>query len=497
MMLDLSPTTATGGRRSSGPSAPSRRRESPRPSPRSSRHGDYLAADGRGRAAAARGGPARGCSRSWTSGSAAPSRPRRPSRTGSRRPCARVVARARGPVFGRRSGSSAVAARRDARRPRQSEPAPRCPPTRSTTSASPSPRSTRRSTSTARSASTESHREEVACQKVRTAFLPVGESRIELLEPTSEDSPVAKFLAQRGAGIHHVCFAVDDLDAALAELSRGTGFRLIHRTPVPGAGGKRVAFLHPDAGHGVLIELSEKAAKAHESRRRSSCRPARQSRARSSGGSSETATGRASTRARPHARGIRGRGSARSRTGRPVTVSSRRRSSSRSTASSGSSWTRRPDDFVSSPTASSGRSARTRGYHLTPIPDGRRGRRSPVRRGRRSRSRTVASCRRELRLQTLAPGDLAARLVARRFSDGSSPRAVISAVDQAPARRCVRRHARSRAAPTSPEDVVRTIVDRRRATPAGIVRDCPTDDAGRRAASTARSEDRPSSVVRR
>lgn len=104
----------------------------------------------------------------------------------------------------------------------------------------------------------ESHREQVGSQGVLTAFLPVGESSIELLEPTTPDSPVGKFLDRRGPGIHHVCFAVDDLEAALAELER-KGFRLIHRTPVPGAGGKRVAFLHPEAGAGVLIELAEKA----------------------------------------------------------------------------------------------------------------------------------------------------------------------------------------------------------------------------------------------
>jgi len=103
----------------------------------------------------------------------------------------------------------------------------------------------------------ETKREEVPSQKVVVAFLPVGESRIELLEPTSEDSPVAKFLAKRGGGIHHVCFAVEDLDAALEDLSR-RGFRLIHREAVPGADGKRVAFLHPEAGHGVLIELSQR-----------------------------------------------------------------------------------------------------------------------------------------------------------------------------------------------------------------------------------------------
>ena len=103
----------------------------------------------------------------------------------------------------------------------------------------------------------ETKREEVPSQKVVVAFLPVGESRIELLQPTAGDSPVAKFLAKRGGGIHHVCFAVEDLDAALEDLSR-RGFRLIHREAVPGADGKRVAFLHPEAGHGVLIELSQR-----------------------------------------------------------------------------------------------------------------------------------------------------------------------------------------------------------------------------------------------
>lgn len=103
----------------------------------------------------------------------------------------------------------------------------------------------------------EAKREVVPGQQVTVAFLPVGESRVELLEPTSADSPVAKFLQKRGGGVHHVCFAVDDLEGALADLS-GKGFRLIHKTPVPGADGKRVAFLHPEAGGGVLIELSEK-----------------------------------------------------------------------------------------------------------------------------------------------------------------------------------------------------------------------------------------------
>ena len=102
----------------------------------------------------------------------------------------------------------------------------------------------------------ETKREEVPSQKVVAAFLPVGESRIELLEPTSEDSPVAKFLAKRGGGVHHICFAVEDIDATLRDLTN-RGFRLIHSSPVPGARGKRVAFLHPEAANGVLIELSQ------------------------------------------------------------------------------------------------------------------------------------------------------------------------------------------------------------------------------------------------
>ncbi len=105
----------------------------------------------------------------------------------------------------------------------------------------------------------EKHREEVPAQKVVTAFLPAGEGRIELLEPTSEDSPVAKFLKKRGPGIHHICFAVRDIDATVTDLQQ-RGFRLIHSRPAPGADGKRIVFLHPDAGNGVLIELSEDAA---------------------------------------------------------------------------------------------------------------------------------------------------------------------------------------------------------------------------------------------
>ena len=83
-----------------------------------------------------------------------------------------------------------------------------------------------------------------------------GESLVELLEADSEDSPIGKFVAKRGPGIHHVCFAVDDLDGMLARC-RAAGLRLIDETPRLGAEGKRIAFLHPSATGGVLVELSE------------------------------------------------------------------------------------------------------------------------------------------------------------------------------------------------------------------------------------------------
>jgi methylmalonyl-CoA/ethylmalonyl-CoA epimerase len=101
------------------------------------------------------------------------------------------------------------------------------------------------------------HVETVETQKVKTAFLSVGDSNLELLEPTAADSPVAKFIEKRGEGIHHICFRVDDLESHLERL-KAEGFRLINESPVPGAHGCRVAFLHPAAGNGVLIELSEK-----------------------------------------------------------------------------------------------------------------------------------------------------------------------------------------------------------------------------------------------
>ena len=104
---------------------------------------------------------------------------------------------------------------------------------------------------------TTDHIEDVATQKVKTAFLSVGDANLELLEPLSDDSPVAKFIEKRGEGIHHICFRVTNIEEHLARLKK-QGFRLINEAPVPGAHGCRVAFLHPSAGNGVLIELSEK-----------------------------------------------------------------------------------------------------------------------------------------------------------------------------------------------------------------------------------------------
>jgi methylmalonyl-CoA epimerase len=101
------------------------------------------------------------------------------------------------------------------------------------------------------------HVETVETQRVKTAFLSVGDSNLELLEPTSPDSPIAKFIEKRGEGIHHICLLVENIEEHLARL-KAAGYRLINESPVPGAHGCRVAFLHPAAGNGVLIELSEK-----------------------------------------------------------------------------------------------------------------------------------------------------------------------------------------------------------------------------------------------
>ncbi len=99
--------------------------------------------------------------------------------------------------------------------------------------------------------------EEVVEQKVRTAFLPLGESEIELLESTDPEGPIAKFIAAKGQGIQHLAFRVDNIEAALEEL-KAKGVRLIDEKPRYGAGGARIAFLHPKSTGGVLIELCER-----------------------------------------------------------------------------------------------------------------------------------------------------------------------------------------------------------------------------------------------
>jgi methylmalonyl-CoA/ethylmalonyl-CoA epimerase len=97
--------------------------------------------------------------------------------------------------------------------------------------------------------------EDVPTERVRVAFLPIGESHLELLEPTDPSSTVARFLEKR-SGLHHVCILVDDIDAELARL-RAAGAQLIDTEPRVGAGGCRVAFVHPKSAEGVLLELKE------------------------------------------------------------------------------------------------------------------------------------------------------------------------------------------------------------------------------------------------
>ncbi len=98
--------------------------------------------------------------------------------------------------------------------------------------------------------------EVVATQKVRTAFFTVGDIHIELLEPTSDDSPLAAFLEKKGEGFHHIAYRTDNIDAQLAA-ARDHGCKLINETPVAGAGGKKVGFLHPKSTFGVLTEFCE------------------------------------------------------------------------------------------------------------------------------------------------------------------------------------------------------------------------------------------------
>jgi methylmalonyl-CoA/ethylmalonyl-CoA epimerase len=101
-----------------------------------------------------------------------------------------------------------------------------------------------------------SHVEDVAEQEVRVAFLPAGDSEVELVKPTVEGSSLARYIAKRGSGLHHICFQVDGIEAMLAEL-KAKGVRLINEEPTTGAGGKKVAFVHPKSTGGVLVELYE------------------------------------------------------------------------------------------------------------------------------------------------------------------------------------------------------------------------------------------------
>jgi len=100
------------------------------------------------------------------------------------------------------------------------------------------------------------HRAEVPEQETAVAMLPVGESEVELVQPTTETSGMAKYMAKRGPGLHHICFEVDDIEETLAEL-KSKGIRLINEEPVVGAGGRKVAFVHPKSALGVLVELVE------------------------------------------------------------------------------------------------------------------------------------------------------------------------------------------------------------------------------------------------
>lgn len=99
------------------------------------------------------------------------------------------------------------------------------------------------------------HMEDVPSQKSMVAFLPCGDSEVELVKPTSDDSGLAKFLAERGGGMHHLCFEVDDITAKLAEM-KAKGVRLINETPLE-LPGRKMAFIHPKSTGGVLVELYE------------------------------------------------------------------------------------------------------------------------------------------------------------------------------------------------------------------------------------------------
>ena len=98
------------------------------------------------------------------------------------------------------------------------------------------------------------HLEEVKEQESIVAFLPTAQSEVELVKPTTETSGVAKYLVKRGPGMHHICFEVDDIEETLAQM-KAKGVKLINETPTIGAGGKKIAFVHPSSTNGVLVEL--------------------------------------------------------------------------------------------------------------------------------------------------------------------------------------------------------------------------------------------------
>ena len=98
--------------------------------------------------------------------------------------------------------------------------------------------------------------EDVLAEGARVAFLPLGECEVELVQPTTRDSGLARYLERRGPGLHHICLEVDDIEGMLAQLTR-RGVRLVNEAPQQGAGGRRYAFVHPEATQGVLVELYE------------------------------------------------------------------------------------------------------------------------------------------------------------------------------------------------------------------------------------------------
>jgi methylmalonyl-CoA/ethylmalonyl-CoA epimerase len=98
------------------------------------------------------------------------------------------------------------------------------------------------------------HVEDIPSQEARVAFLPVGESDVELVQPTNPDSGIARYLDKRGPGMHHICLQVDDIGAMLARL-KFQGVELINTEPIANSAGKQLAFIHPKSTHGVLVEL--------------------------------------------------------------------------------------------------------------------------------------------------------------------------------------------------------------------------------------------------